>query len=142
VGHLIAQVLLIARRPPDFEIEIDSSFPADLLKPAGVRRSFCGVAIRRAGQQHAEPAPAQLRLLRARRKRPRRCRTAEQPDELAPLHSITPSARASSVGGNSRPSALAVLRLMHRENCVASSTGRSAGRAPLRTRSVSAAVRR
>jgi len=37
-------------------------------------------------------------LLRARRKRPCR-RAAEQRDELASLHSITSSARASSVGG-------------------------------------------
>jgi hypothetical protein len=33
-------------------------------------------------------------------------------DELAPLHSITSSARASSIGGTSKPSALAVLRLI------------------------------
>ena len=52
-----------------------------------------------------------LALLRARRERPRR-RAAEKRDELAPLHSITSSARASSIGGTSRPSALAVLRLM------------------------------
>ena len=39
-------------------------------------------------------------------------RAAEQRDELAPPHSITSSARASSVGGTSRPSALAVLRLI------------------------------
>ena len=39
------------------------------------------------------------RLLRARRQRPRR-RAAEQGDELAPLHSITSSARASSMGGS------------------------------------------
>ena len=39
------------------------------------------------------------RLLRARRERPRRRRAAEQRDELAPLHSITSSARASSDGG-------------------------------------------
>src|SRR5262249_6554071 len=45
-------------------------------------------------QRHAR------RLLRARRKRPDR-RAAEQSDELAPLHSITSSARASSVGGTS-----------------------------------------
>src|SRR5262249_39016822 len=38
------------------------------------------------------------RLLRARRERARRC-AAEQRDELAPPHSITSSARASSVGG-------------------------------------------
>ena len=60
-----------------------------------------------------EPDGRQLRrLLRARRERPRRRRAAEQRDELAPLHSITSSARASSVGGTSRPSALAVLRLI------------------------------
>src|SRR5262249_10321752 len=39
-------------------------------------------------------------------------RAAEQRDELAAPHSITSSARASSVGGTVRPSALAVLRLM------------------------------
>src|SRR5262245_30054296 len=44
--------------------------------------------------------------------RPRHRRAAEQRDELAtPHHSITSSARARSVGGNSSPSALAVLRL-------------------------------
>src|SRR5262249_53734984 len=38
---------------------------------------------------------------------------AEQRDYIAsPLHSITSSARASSVGGMSRPSAWAVLRLI------------------------------
>ena len=51
------------------------------------------------------------RLLRARSERPRRCRAAEQRDELAPPHSITSSARASSVGGTSRPSALAVVKI-------------------------------
>src|SRR5262245_30488944 len=43
------------------------------------------------------------RLLCARRERPRR-RAAEQRDEFAAVHhSITSSARASSVGGTSRP---------------------------------------
>src|SRR5262249_1127811 len=51
------------------------------------------------------------RLLRPCRERPRRHAT-EQRDELAPLHSITSSARAMSVGGTSIPSALAVLRLI------------------------------
>ena len=37
---------------------------------------------------------------------------SEQRDEIAPLHSITSSARARSEGGTSRPSALAVFRLM------------------------------
>src|SRR5262249_19084372 len=48
--------------------------------------------------------------LRARRERPHRA--AESQDELAPPHSITSPARARMVGGTSRPSALAVLRLM------------------------------
>src|SRR5262245_19437961 len=52
-----------------------------------------------------------IALLRACHERPR-CRPTEQRDELAASdHSITSSARASSVGGTSRPSALAVLRL-------------------------------
>src|SRR5262249_25180235 len=65
------------------------------------------------------------RLLRARRERPRR-RAAEQRDERAALHSITSSARASSVGGTSRPSALAVLRLITSSYFVGACTGRSA----------------
>src|SRR5262245_34442213 len=51
-------------------------------------------------------------LLRARRNRPRGRSAAKKRDELAPLHSITSSASASSVGGRSSPSALAVLRLI------------------------------
>jgi hypothetical protein len=57
-------------------------------------------------------SPALPRLLRPRRERPCGRRAAEQRDELAPPHSITSSARASSVAGTSRPSALAVLRLL------------------------------
>src|SRR5262249_61266066 len=57
-----------------------------------------------------EPDHRHRRLLRARRERP--CsRAAEQRYELAPFHSITSSARASRVGGTSRPSAFAVVRL-------------------------------
>src|SRR4051812_1048795 len=75
------------------------------------------------------------RWLRARRQRPRRRRAAEERDELAPLHSITSSARASRVGGMSRPSAFAVLRLMTSSYFVGACTGRSAGFSPLRMRS-------
>ena len=56
----------------------------------------------------------------------------EPHDELArPHHSITSSARASSVGGISRPSALAVFRLIISSYLVGSWTGRSAGCTPL-----------
>src|SRR5262245_57235426 len=63
------------------------------------------------------------------RRYPRRDRrAAEQRDELAALdHSITSSARASSVAGMSRPNDLAVRRLTINSNRVACSMGRSAG---------------
>src|SRR5262249_45183334 len=80
-----------------------------------------------------EPDHRQPRLLRARRQRPRGRRAAEQDDELAPFHhSITSSARASSVGGISSPSMRAVCALMTSSNLVDCTTGRSAGFAPLR----------
>ena len=47
----------------------------------------------------------------------------------------TSSARASSVGGTSRPSAFAVLRLITSSNLVGACTGRSAGFVPLKMRS-------
>src|SRR5262249_30413018 len=81
--------------------------------------------------QHAD-APQALALLRPRRERPRCRRAAEQRDDLAPSHSITSSARASRVGGTSRPSALAFVRLIARSNFVGCSTGMSAGFAPRR----------
>src|SRR5262249_11945669 len=85
-------------------------------------------------QENADP-PNALALLRARRQRPRR-RAAEQRDEFAPAaHSITSSARASSVGGTARPRALAVLRLIAKSYLVGACTGRSAGFSPLRMRS-------
>src|SRR5262249_15613687 len=86
------------------------------------------------------------RLLRPRRERPRHCRAAEQRDEVAALHvythSITSSARASSVAGTSMPSALAVVRLMTRSNLVGCSTGMSAGFVPRRILSTNSAARR
>src|SRR5262249_25817349 len=57
-------------------------------------------------------------LLRARHERPPCRRAAEKRDERAPLHSITSSARASSVGGISRPRAFAVFRLITSSNLV------------------------
>jgi hypothetical protein len=57
-------------------------------------------------------------------------------------HSITSSARASSVGGTSRPSALAVLRLMISSYFVGACTGRSPGFSPRSMRSTYDAARR
>src|SRR5262245_13386288 len=63
----------------------------------------------------------------ARDERPRRRRAADERYELAPPHSITSSARASTVAGTSRPRALAVLRLITSSYLVGACTGRSAG---------------
>src|SRR5262249_1130191 len=81
---------------------------------------------------HQNSNPPQSLALRARRARPpRRCRAAEQRDELAATdHSITSSTRASREGGISRPSAFAVVRLITRSNLVGCWTGRSAGFSP------------
>src|SRR5262249_10503085 len=82
------------------------------LQPLGERRE-AGASfriVRAPIHEHAD-APHPLALLRTRRDRPRR-RAAEQSDELAPgAHSITSSARALNVGGNSKPSILAVFKL-------------------------------
>src|SRR5262249_17416081 len=81
--------------------------------------------------QHAHP-PHPVGLLRLRRERPR-SRAAEERDERAPgRHSITSSARASSIGGTPMPSALAVLRLITSSYLVGCWTGRLAGFSPLR----------
>src|SRR5262249_36197157 len=81
---------------------------ADLLESAPKCGQPCGEALWRSGTQIPD---YRHRLLRARHERQRH-RAAEQRDELAPLHlrghSMTSSARASSVGGTSRPSSLAV----------------------------------
>src|SRR6516162_4113022 len=61
---------------------------------------------------------------------------------LASHHSITSSARASSDGGTSMPSALAVFKLMTSSYLVGACTGRSAGFSPLRMRSTYDATRR
>src|SRR5262249_36446935 len=75
------------------------------------------------------------RLLRARHERPRRRRAAEQRDELAPLHSITSSARCWRRNGTSRSRAFAVLRLTTKSNLKGIWTGSSLGFAPRRMRS-------
>src|SRR5213080_3397674 len=50
-------------------------------------------------------------------------------------YSITSSARASTIGGTSRPRAFAVLRLITSSYLVGACTGRFAGFSPLRMRS-------
>src|SRR4051812_11883189 len=66
-----------------------------------------------------------LCLLRPCHHRPRCSRTTETSNKFPPPHSITSSARASSIGGIARPCALAAVRLSTRSNLVGCSTGKS-----------------
>ena len=59
----------------------------------------------------------------------------EAQNDLAPLHSITSSARARSVGGISTPMSRAVFRLRTSSKMVACWTGNSLGFSPRRRRS-------
>src|SRR5262245_23678520 len=97
-------------------------------KPASAVVGISGMMALRRGlvTASATDPPHPLTLLRARRERPRRCRAAEQTDEVAPPHhSITSSARASSMSGTVRPRAFAVLRLIANSYLVGACTGRS-----------------
>src|SRR5262249_39689036 len=97
------------------------------------KRRNAGLGFRVIGGTCHKHADAPRRIpLRTRRERPRR-RAADERNELAPLHSITSSARASSAGGMVRPSGLAVGRLITSSSLVGNSTGRSPGLAPFRT---------
>src|SRR4029077_10808687 len=129
--------------PAGVDPHVAADGPAQLLQPLQ-ERPDAGLKfriVRGYGQEYAD-APHRLRLLRARSEWPRRRRAPDQRDELAPPHSITSLARARSVGGTSRPSALAVLRLITSSNLVGPWIGSSAGSAPLRMRSTYDAVRR
>src|SRR5262245_28707886 len=102
--------------------------PSQLPQPV-FERGHARLCLRVTGgkaHQHADP-PHLLRLLRPGRDRPCGRRAAEQRDELAPPHSITSSARASSGNGTMTPSALAVLRLITSSTFADCWTGRSAG---------------
>src|SRR5262249_40272061 len=119
----------VGRGPAGLDTQVLPDAPAQYGQPLQ-ERSEAGLPYRIIGkcrEEHAD-APYPLALLRPRHERPRRRRAAEQRDEFAPgAHSITSSARASSVSGTTRPSALAVVRLTTSSNLVGCSTGRRFG---------------
>jgi hypothetical protein len=73
---------------------------------------------------------------RRARDQPRPQARQEISSEVPGGQSISSSARARMAGGTVRPSALAVFRLIMNSNFVACWTGKSAGFAPLRMRSM------
>src|SRR5262249_2945448 len=106
------------------------------LDKAGVLQSLakCAQKVRvEVGRRGTEHADHWHRLLRARRERPRRSRSAQQRDEVAPFHSITSSARSRIDVGNTIPNLFAVLRLTTSSNFVGNSAGTSPGFEPRNT---------
>ena len=124
--------LVIASSPARIELYVAANCPAKLLhltqECCQITLSF-GVFGSRV-HQHAD-APNAPALLRPRHHRPSHS-TANQREELPPLHSITSSVRPSNIAGTSSPIALAALRLITNSNLVGCSTANSAGFAPLR----------
>src|SRR5262249_1463228 len=119
--------------PAILDREVAALYPTEFAQP--LHKSGSPWSPGRSRGRAKKPDGRHLRrLLRARSERPRG-RAAEKRHELAPFHSITSSARASSVGGISRPSILAVFRLMTSSYLVGACTGRSAAFSPLRMRS-------
>src|SRR5262249_54844927 len=106
IGCEVAQSVGLVLRPAILDRHI---LPLDV---AGFTNALpeCGqkaCTIGRRPRAAEEPDRRHRRLLRARRERPCGC-AAEERDELAAVHSITSSARASSDGGISRASVRAV----------------------------------
>src|SRR5262245_52182643 len=133
LGCDLAEALVASLRPAILDSDGAALDPAKFTQPLHEGRRPRIPVQRRARPQKADGR--QPRLLRARHWRPRRRCAAEQRDEAAALHSVTSLARASRVGGISRPSAFAVLRLFTSSYLVGACSGRSPGFAPLRIRS-------
>jgi hypothetical protein len=134
IGRQFRQSVIAPFGPAIFDCRVltldVASFLEALTKRGDVRRK----SIWRSGVEKSDHWHGGL--LCTRRERPRSRRAADERDELAAPHSITSSARPSSVIGKVRPSALAVLRLIANSTFTACWTGSSAGRAPLRIRPV------
>src|SRR5437016_6226702 len=132
VGGEARQPIELIVRPTLFDryvLAVDKPFVLQTLLECGQQMH------ERRGWRAAKKADhGQRRLLRARRERPDGNSTADERYELAPSHSITSSASASSFAGTSRPSALAATTLMTSSYLVGISTGKSLGFAPLRIR--------
>src|SRR5262245_45696933 len=130
LGDQSRQPVVLAAGPSIFNGHVLTLDETDFLQPLAERGHighWCAGCITR-----PDEADEWNGLLRPRRERPRGRRAAEQRYERAALHSITSSARCWRNQGRSRPSALAVLRLIARSNLVGCTIGNSAGFAPLR----------
>src|SRR5262245_29836290 len=107
-GGDLGEALFGTFRPAVLDRDGAALDPATLTQP--LQKSGYPLSLCRTRARAQEPNRLR-RPLRVRGERPRRRRASNEPDELAPPHSITSSARPSNVIGNVIPSAFAVLRL-------------------------------
>src|SRR5262249_32988575 len=138
LGCKLVEAVVITLGPPIVDDNVLALLVSELAKAPSQGVNLASVLSGRENAKKADPVnfPGWLRCRRERPNQQRRRRSAaDGRDELAALHSIASSARASAVGGISRPSALAVLRLSTVSYLVGACTGRSAGLSPLRMRS-------
>src|SRR5262245_15316996 len=106
----LAHLLGAAAGPTHVNLYVATVVPAELLEalPEGLQLALT-LWIR--FQPDVDNRDATHGLLSARGERPRRRRTAQKRDELAPPHSITSSARKRNAGGTESPMAFAAFRL-------------------------------
>ena len=110
LGCELGEAFAASLRPAIFDREIAAVDPTEIAH--SLHEGGGPLALRRRAARSEQSDGRHLRLLRARRERPRR-HAAEQRDELATAtHSITSSARPSSVSGKVMPIALAAFRLI------------------------------
>src|SRR5262249_30680682 len=135
LGCKLVEAVVITLGPPIVDDNVLALLVSELAKARSQGVNLASVLSVRENAKKADPVnfPGWLRCRRERQGRRRSA--AEQRDELAPLHSMTSSASASNLSGISRPSALAVLRLMTSSYLVGACTGKSAGFSPFRIRS-------
>src|SRR5215475_11258046 len=106
IGCEVGQSLDLVLRPAILDHDILALDVAGFTNPLPEGGQItCTIGKRRTAE---ETDHRHRRLLRARRERPCNCRASEESDEGAPLHSITSSARASSLSGMVIPSIRAV----------------------------------
>src|SRR6516164_1973278 len=118
--------VIVGLRPTIFDQDILTFDVAEFTEPFAERGDVVSIRVGPCATQQADHRHPGL--LRACRERPGGCRTAEQRDDFpASDHSMTSSARVTSEGGISMPSALAVFRLIVRSTLVGNSIGRSLG---------------
>src|SRR5262245_14742234 len=129
-GGQRGQIPVHAPKVHDQVLAILEAVDLQLVDEGFVKR---GATKRYAGTAEKADARDSVGRLRSHHQRPRG-RATEPRDERAPFHSMTSSARASSIGGTARLSIRAVSALMISSNLVDCTTGKSAGLTPLSMR--------